>query len=71
MAVEARVLGKSRMAYGIDVDVSYTCPNCGDHITETVCFSFELDRCGGAGALLEDHQCPECGEDIELEIDFD
>ena len=69
MAVEARVVDTSRTAYGVEVDVSYTCPRCGDHIAETICFSFELTDDGGA--LLEDHECPECGADIELEIDFD
>ena len=69
MAVEARVVDKSRMAYGVEVDVSYTCPRCGDYITETICFSFESAR--GGGVLLEDHECPECGADIELEMDLD
>ena len=67
MAVEAKVIDKYKMAYGTEVEVNYTCPHCGESVNETICFS---DNCTNHVAVLEDHQCYECGEDIELEVDF-
>ena len=68
MAVEARVVGKYKMAYGTEVELNYTCPHCGENVTETICFSDKI--CSDYVAVMEDHRCYECGEDIELEVDF-
>ena len=68
MGVEARVIDKYKMAYGTEVEVNYTCPHCGENVTETICFSDNLTS--NCIAVLDDHQCYECGEDIELEVDF-
>ena len=67
MSIEVTVCGKYRMAYGLEVEVSYTCPHCGECVTETICFSDELNNCV---AVVDDHECPECGECNELEVDL-
>lgn len=67
MAIEVTVLGKSVMAYGTEVDVSYTCPHCGEHVTDTICFSSTIKDCV---AEVCDHECPECAECCDLEVDL-
>ena len=66
MRVEAKVINKYKMAYGTEVEVNYTCPHCGEDVTETICF----DDANNYVAVLDDHQCYECAEDIKLEVDF-
>ena len=39
MAIEVTALGKHEEAYGVEVEVNYTCPHCGEAVTETICFS--------------------------------
>jgi predicted RNA-binding Zn-ribbon protein involved in translation (DUF1610 family) len=36
MAIDVNVLGKYKMAYGTEVEVSYTCPHCGESVSETI-----------------------------------
>ena len=67
MAIEVEILGKFKEAYGIDVEVGYTCPHCGEHVTETICFSDDLNNCIAA---VDRHECPECGEENDLEVDL-
>lgn len=64
MTVEARVLAKIKMAYGTEVEVNYTCPHCGENVTEMICFSEVGNYC----AVLDDHPCYECTEEFELEV---
>ena len=58
MSIEVNILGKYEMAYGTEVEVSYICPHCCESVTEIICFS------------VDDHECPECGEENDLEIDL-
>ena len=67
MAIDVNVLGKYKMAYGIEVEVSYTCPHCGENVTDTICFSNTIQDCV---AEVCDHECPECGECIDLDVDL-
>ena len=67
MSIEVNVLGKYEMAYGTEVEVSYTCPHCGESVTESICFSKEIKNCV---ADVDEHECPECGEENELEVDL-
>lgn len=67
MAIEVTVLGKYRMAYGLEVEVSYTCPHCGESVTESLNFSNEFGQCV---AEVYDHECPECGEENDLDVDL-
>jgi predicted RNA-binding Zn-ribbon protein involved in translation (DUF1610 family) len=67
MAIDATVLGKSVMAYGTEVDVSYICPHCGESVTDTICFSSTIKNCV---AEVCDHECPECGESSNLDVDL-
>lgn len=66
MSVEANVLGKYYMAYGIEAEITYTCPHCGETVTETMCFSKELDNTIACGS----HECYECGQSFELDVDL-
>ena len=45
MSIEVEVLGKYKMAYGTEVDVAYTCPHCGESVTDTICFSGDIKNC--------------------------
>lgn len=67
MRVEATVIDKCKMAFGTEVDVTYTCPHCGETVTE--CITFGGD-CTDYVALLEGHECYECCEEIDLAVDF-
>lgn len=67
MAIEVNVLGKYEEAYGTEVEVSYTCPHCGESVTETICFSKDIKNCI---ADIDNHDCPECGESNDLEVDL-
>lgn len=67
MTIEVAVVGKYRMAYGTEVEVRYTCPHCGEIVTDTICFSNEIGECV---ACVDDHACPECGEESDLEVDL-
>jgi predicted RNA-binding Zn-ribbon protein involved in translation (DUF1610 family) len=67
MAIEVSVLRKSKMAYGTEVDVSYTCPHCGETVTDTICFDKSIKNCV---AEVYDHECPECGESSDLDVDL-
>lgn len=55
------------MAYGTDVEVSYTHPYCGETVTDFICFSSEIGNCI---AEVSDHECPECGEGSDLDVDL-
>lgn len=67
MTIEVTVVGKFKMAYGTEVKVRYTCPHCGETVTDTLCFSNEIGECV---ACLDDHACPEYGEESDLEVDL-
>ena len=67
MAIEVNVLGKYEKAYGTEVEVSYTCPHCGESVTETICFSKDAKNCIAA---VDNHDCPECWESNDLEVDL-
>lgn len=67
MAIDVSVLGKYKMAYGTEVEVSYTCPRCGESVTDTICFSSNIKNCV---AEVYDHECPECGEGSDLDVDL-
>lgn len=67
MSIEVNVLGKYKMAYGTEVEVSYTCPHCGESVTETICFSDDIKNCI---ADVGCHECPECGEENDLDVDL-
>ena len=55
------------MAYGLDVEVSYTCPHCGEQVSDTICFEKNMKNCI---AEVHDHECPECGESNDLDVDL-
>ena len=67
MAIEVKVWGKYKMAYGTEVDISYTCPHCGETVSDNVCFSRDIDNCV---AEVYDHECPECGAENDLDVDL-
>jgi len=67
MAISVNVLEKNKMAYGTEVDVSYICPHCGEIVYETICFSNDVKNCV---AEVYDHECPECGESNDLDVDL-
>lgn len=67
MFIEVNVLGKCNMAYGTEVDVSYICPHCGESVTDTICFAKNIKNCV---AEVCNHECPECGEESDLDIDL-
>lgn len=67
MAIDVNVLSKCKMAYGTEVEVSYTCPHCGESVTDTICFSNTIKNCIAA---IDDHECPECGECSDLDVDL-
>lgn len=67
MAIDVSVLGKYMMAYGTEVEVGYTCPHCGEYITDVICFSSNIRECI---AEVYDHECPECGECSDLDVDM-
>lgn len=67
MSIEVEILNKCKMAYGSEVEVSYTCPHCGGYVTEWLCFS---GSCENYIADVSDHECPECGESNDLDVDF-
>lgn len=67
MIVNATVIFKWEEPYGVDVTVCYTCPHCGETVTETVCLSNGPE---GYGVCIEDHECYECGACIDLEFDL-
>ena len=67
MAIEVNVLGKNKMAYGTEVEVSYTCPYCGENVTDTICFSNDINNCI---AEVYDQACPECGEINDLDVNM-
>lgn len=67
MAIEVSVFEKNEMAYGTEVEVSYICPHCGESVTETLCFDKSLKDCV---AEVCDHDCPECGESNDLDVDL-
>ncbi len=67
MSIDVSVLGKYKMAYGTEVEVSYTCPHCGESVTDTICFSSTIKNCV---AEVCDHECPECGECSDLDVDL-
>ena len=67
MAIEVNILEKYRMAYGTEVEVSYTCPHCGETVTDTICFGRGISNCI---AEVPDQECPECGEESDLDVDL-
>ena len=67
MSIAVNILGKYEMAYGTEVEVSYICPHCCESVTEIICFSKSIKNCV---ASVDDHECPECGEENDLEIDL-
>ena len=67
MEVQAKVLNKWARGNMTDVEVEYTCPYCKELVIEPMCFSGEATN---HIAVVEDHRCYECGEDIELAVDF-
>lgn len=67
MSIEVDVLGKYEEAYGLEVEISYTCPHCGESVTENLCFSKSLRNCI---ADVSAHECPECGENNDLDVDL-
>ena len=67
MSIEVNVSGKTKMAYGTEVDVDYICPHCGNAISETICFSSNIKNCV---ADVPCHECPECGEYNDLDVDL-
>ena len=67
MAIDVSVLGKDKMAYGTEVEVSYTCPHCREIVTETICFGGTVKDCV---AEVCNHECPECGECNDLDVDL-
>ena len=67
MSIEVNVLAKHKMAYGLEVEVCYRCPHCNEDVTDTICFSDNIRNCV---ADVSDHECPECGEGNDLEVDL-
>lgn len=67
MCIEVNVIEIYKMPYGTEVDVSYICPHCGEHITETICFDKSIKFCC---VNVPDHQCPECGEENDLDVEL-
>ena len=67
MCIRVKVLDKYKMSYGTEVEVRYTCPHCGETIEETICFSGSQTQCV---ASIEDHECPDCAEYNDLDVDL-
>lgn len=67
MAVDVTVMGKQKVAYGVEVAVKYICPHCHELVTEDICFSEDIENCI---AEVNNHECLECGEENDLEVDF-
>ena len=67
MAIEVNVISKCEVAGSIEVEVSYTCPHCSESVTETICFSNTIKNCI---ADVSGQECPECGEENDLEVDL-
>lgn len=67
MSIEVEVLCKYEMAYGTEVEVSYTCPHCREHVSETICFGKDVKNCI---AEVDNQECPECGEYNVLDVDL-
>ena len=67
MSIDVNVLGKYKLAYGTEVEVGYTCPHCGESVTDTICFSGSFQNCV---AEVCDRECPECGECNDLDVDL-
>ena len=53
MPVTANVISKWEAPWGLDVTVSYTCPHCGETVTETISFGKGLKNCV---ASMEDYE---------------
>lgn len=68
MSIEVKVLGKYKMSNGVDVDIEYKCPHCGERVTE--CISFHGGMIDNCVANISSHECPECGERNELDVDL-
>lgn len=67
MAIEVSVLGKCKEADGIDVEFNYTCPHCGESVTDSIFVSYSLDnQC----IDIDGRECPECYEENDLEVDL-
>lgn len=67
MTTEVTVVDKCEMTCGTEVEVRYTYPHCSESVTDTLCFSNEISNCV---ACVDDHACPECGEESDLEVDL-
>ena len=67
MAIDVSVLGKYKMAYSTEVEVSYTCPHCDESVTDTICFSSAIKNCV---AEVCNRECPECGECNDLDVNL-
>lgn len=52
MIVNASVLSKWEEPWGLDVTISYTCPHCGETVTETISLGKGMDN---YGVCIEDH----------------
>ena len=68
MSISARVLSKIRLAYGIEIDICYTCPHCDEDISETI--TLDDDICSSSVELC-DQECPACGACNDVEVDLD
>ena len=67
ITMKVNVLGKYKKIYGTEAEITYTCPYCGESVTETICFSNEIGKCI---AEVDSHKCPECGEENDLSVDL-
>lgn len=67
MAIEVSVLSKYKNGNELEVEVSYTCRHCGERITETLYFS---DSLRNSVADVDGHECPECANENDLEVDL-
>jgi len=68
MGISTRILKKYKMAYGTEVEVSYTCRHCREKVTDTICFSNEDIR--ECISEVYDQECPECGECNDLDVNL-
>ena len=64
--VNAEVLAVYEGSSCSDIDISYTCPHCGETVEDSVSMS---DASSGS-YILEGQPCPECAEENNIAIDL-
>ncbi|MBQ2712971.1 MAG: CPXCG motif-containing cysteine-rich protein [Clostridia bacterium] len=67
MAIEVDVLDKYETSHNLQAEISYTCPHCGETVTDLIAFSKCLNN---HFVDVDDQDCPVCGESNDLEVDL-